>query len=341
MRLQFAVIAILIFFAGFAVRFVWLLESDLTIYVSPMVNDLGTFTEKSSNPIVAKFRIHNGTNQTVSITRTMSSCGCTDLHVEKDVLAARETTNLIMKIDPTRFHGPQTITAQIFTDNQAFPHFTVTAVGSFGKASSQGDIMLSAPNVVVGQQVTWFQPLPDANVSIDWVKTVKPIPGLELGIEEKFQGYGGKTIALKGIAPLAKGRYEPEIQVKFVEYDEPTTVKIAFQATDRLQFPEKLFSGTIRPGQMFAVNFVIEDLLDETIDVAEITVSDSDVVEFAAKPLRGRTKVNLQFAPSRYTDGVFQSIATVTLKDDAGFVQVARIPLEGWVLASDSSNSSN
>jgi hypothetical protein len=341
MRLQFAAIAILIFFACFAVRFFWLLETDLTIYVSPMVKDLGTFSEESSIPVLAKFRIHNGTNQTVSIVRTMSSCGCTDLQVEKSVLAARESTNLIMKIDPTRFHGPQTITAQIFTDNQAFPHFTVTAVGSFGKANSQGDITISAPSVVVGQQVTWFQPLPDANVSIDWVKKVKSIPGIDLGIEEKFQGYDGKTIALKGTVPTEKGRYEPEIQVKFTEYVEPTTIKVAFQARDRLQVPEKLFAGMVRRGQKFDVDFAIEDLLDERISVPEISVSNSDIVDFSVKPLRGRTNVKLQFAPSRYADGPFQSIATITMKDNVGVVQVVRIPVNGWVLASDSSNSSN
>jgi hypothetical protein len=271
----------------------------------------------------------------------MSSCGCTDLHVEKDVLAARESTNLVMKIDSTRFHGNQTITAQVFTDNQAFPQFTVTAVGNFGRANSQPDIIVSVPDAVVGQQIMWYQPLPDAYVSIDWVKKVKSIPGIELGIEEKVQGYSGKTVSLKGRAPSEKGWYEAEIQVKFIEYDEPTTIKIAFQARDRFQLPEKLFAGAIRHGEKFDLDFAIEDFLDEKIDVTDITVSDSGIVDFAINPLRGRTNVKLQFSPSKYVDGAFQSIATISLKGDGGFLQVARIPLEGWVLASDSSNSSN
>lgn len=65
------------------------------------------------------------------------------------------------------------------------------------------------------------------------------------------------------------------------------------------------------------------------------------IVDFSVKPLRGRTNVKLQFAPSRYADGPFQSIATITMKDNVGVVQVVRIPVDGWVLASDSSNSSN
>jgi hypothetical protein len=340
MKLQFVALAIFIFAGCFLSRFIWLFESDLTIYVTPMVNDLGTFSEKTSNPIVAKFRIHNGTNQTVAITRTMSSCGCTELDVAKDVLAARESTNLIMKIDPTRFHGQQTISAQIFTDNEAFPHFTVTAVGNFGKAESQEDIMINAPNMVVGQQVAWHHPLADSKVSIEWLKTVKPIPGMDLRIEEKLQGYVGKSVLLSGKVPTEKGQYEGVIQVKFVEYSEPTTIKLSFQAKDRLHIPEKLFAGSIRHGQTFALDFAIDDLLDERIHVSEVTIADSDVVDLAVQSLKGRTRVKVQFVPQKYNDGAFHSISTITVKDDSGLVQATRIPVDGWVIAQDSSSSS-
>jgi len=101
------------------------------IYVSPAVQLLGTVNPSDNEEISARFHLHNTTSKPLRITKTMTSCGCTEIKVGRHSIPPGDTVEIVMRIRTKGLFGQQKISAQIWTDNSAYPYFDLSAAGDF------------------------------------------------------------------------------------------------------------------------------------------------------------------------------------------------------------------
>src|SRR5690606_2720504 len=106
------------------------------LYLSPALQLLGTVNPDQQEEVLASFRLHNGTRDTVRITNTLTSCSCTELKVGKYELAPKDSSELTMRVRTKGLRGHHKITAHLWTDNPEYPRFELVANGDFTPSAS-------------------------------------------------------------------------------------------------------------------------------------------------------------------------------------------------------------
>lgn len=110
-------------------------ESNVSVAITPSSVDLGTVIYGEVATVT--FTLTNYTPLPLKITRVSTSCGCTKASVEKEELAAYESTQVNVIFDPAVHKddtdlGDLTRTIYIGTDNPNFPNlestFTATVI---------------------------------------------------------------------------------------------------------------------------------------------------------------------------------------------------------------------
>ena len=101
-------------------------ESNVMVSLSPETKTLGTVVY--GDVATTKFTLTNYTPLPLKVTRVSTSCGCTKASVEKEELAAYESTTVNVSFDPAVHKddtdlGDLTRTIYVETDNPNFPNF--------------------------------------------------------------------------------------------------------------------------------------------------------------------------------------------------------------------------
>jgi len=101
-------------------------ESNVMVSLSPETKTLGTVVY--GDVATTEFTLTNYTPLPLKVTRVSTSCGCTKASVEKEELAAYESTTVNVSFDPAVHKddtdlGDLTRTIYVETDNPNFPNF--------------------------------------------------------------------------------------------------------------------------------------------------------------------------------------------------------------------------
>ena len=101
-------------------------ESNVMVSLSPETKTLGTVVY--GDVATTEFTLTNYTPLPLKVTRVSTSCGCTKASVEKEELAAYESTTVNVSFDPAVHKddtdlGDLTRSIYIETDNPNFPNF--------------------------------------------------------------------------------------------------------------------------------------------------------------------------------------------------------------------------
>lgn len=216
------------------------------VYLIPQLQDIGPVDPEEQPEVIAAYRLHNDSGRAVTITETSTSCTCTEFDISHRVISSGEAADITMRVDVTGMRGRREISAQIFTDHVAFPHFEVVASVDVGTADDNATINLSLPTVTVGDAVHHEYEVPGVSLlnlsSHTMLETINV--SLEIGENKRSR------LVFDGHAPQKPGLYKALIVAKTDGFIEQSEIVAFIEVRNRFDvLPEGAAFGLVKQGQ--------------------------------------------------------------------------------------------
>ncbi len=129
-------------------------SDDQSISLSPLVARLGSIDCDEKESVEAEFTLRNNSPEPLSIEKTVVGCACSELLVDRNEISPRSSVNIKMRIRTKGLRGERKMISQVYTDNEAFPVFQLTAVGVFNSRAVPETIVRGIGDVFSGQHIS-------------------------------------------------------------------------------------------------------------------------------------------------------------------------------------------